>query len=76
MSEDRRMGIVMVLHALSAVSPDRAVEINKLAYYLNTNLDEIKWTIKSLIEDGYVERLDDRYYLTSKGIIMFSSMYT
>jgi len=60
-------GIVLdILEALAAEGPMPAT---RLTYYANLPYDRLKIILESLVEEGLVERDENRYYrITEKGL--------
>ena len=68
--------VITLLHSLAAISPQKAKSINELAFYLKCQINDLKKIIERLHQEGYVDRIDDKLFLTTKGWLKVLMYYT
>lgn len=74
--EKLSLRILLILHSLSALSQDSALELKKLSEWARVDLNAMRGLIEELKKSGYVETSDGRVFLSKRGIIKIVSLYS
>ncbi len=61
--------ILVFLNSLGAHEESKARSAQEIALMINASLDEINPVLTALVEDGYLKKERENFYLTEKGII-------
>ncbi len=67
-SGDLKLAILSLLNSMGAVSRTKAITVNDIARYLNMPLNIVEETIYELLREKYIEKDDNTYYISKKGI--------
>ncbi|RLE86466.1 MAG: hypothetical protein DRJ49_07800 [Thermoprotei archaeon] len=68
--------VITLLHSLAAISPSKARSIHELASYLKCKIEDIKGILNRLHEEGYVDKVDNKFFLATKGWLKVLMYYT
>ncbi len=63
-----KLAILSLLNSLGAVNDKRTVSLEELAKYLAVPVNIVENTLNELLQEKYVERKSDGYYISNKGI--------
>ncbi|MEM2841686.1 MAG: hypothetical protein QW201_00020 [Thermoproteota archaeon] len=79
--EDADIEILLQLHNMAAVDPDKAVEAKDVAKILMMKIEESTSRLVDLAKRGYVAFLQDdvgnkRFHLTGLGMIKVASLFS
>lgn len=80
-SEDVDIEILLQLHNMAAVRPEKAVEAKDIAKMLAMKIEELTSRLIDLASRGYVGSLQDdagasRFHLTGLGVIKVASLFS
>ncbi len=80
-TNDIEVEILLQLHNMAAVRPDRAVSAEEVAKTLKIKIEELASKLGELAKGGYVISLRDeegnqRFHLTGLGMIKVSSLFS
>ncbi len=80
-SGDIDVKILLQLHNMAAVRPDKAVKVEDVAKTLTIRIEELISRLAELVRGGYVISLRDeagnqRFHLTGLGMIKVASLFS
>ncbi len=67
-SGNLKLAILSLLNSLGAVNRAKAISVNDIAKYLDTPLSLVEDAVHELLKEKYLEKEDNAYYISSKGI--------
>jgi len=73
---DKSFRVLITLHNLAAVNEESARTIDDLIKFLNTDKSPILEVLDSLFVEGFVSKVDGRYFLNYNGILRILTHYT
>jgi len=68
--------VITLLHSLAAISPSKARSLQELAAYLRCKIEDISGIIDKLHREGYVDKVDNKFFLATKGLMKVLMYYT
>ncbi len=63
-----KLAILSLLNSLGAVNDKRTIGLEELAKYLAVPVNIVENTLNELLREKYIERKNNGYYISSKGI--------
>ena len=63
-----KLAILSLLNSLGAVNDKRTVGLEELARYLAVPVNTVEKALNELLREKYVEKKNNGYYISSKGI--------
>ena len=67
-SGNLKLAILSLLNSLGAVNDKRTIGLEELAKYLAVPVSIVENTLNELLREKYIERKNNGYYVSSKGI--------
>ncbi|HLI46659.1 MAG TPA: hypothetical protein VKU94_05640 [Geobacterales bacterium] len=61
--------VLMFLNSIGAIEPGKARNPHELAIVINEDVSKVIETLENLLQNGYVGKAGNNYFLTEKGII-------
>ncbi len=63
-----KLAILSLLNSLGAINDEKTVSLEELAKYLAVPVNIVENTLNELLREKYVERKNNGYYISSRGI--------
>ncbi len=63
-----KLAILSLLNSMGAINHTRAISINDIARHLNIPLNLVEKNIRELLEEKYLGKKENTYYISDKGI--------
>ncbi len=63
-----KLAILSLLNSLGAVNDKRTVSLEELTKYLAVPINKIERALNELLQEKYIKKKNNGYYISSKGI--------